>query len=326
VLLSLGYDMRAPDFGAPASALYAAALEQCAWAERVGFISATFMEHHASSDGYLPSPIVLAAAAAARTQTLIINIGLMILPLYEPLRAAEDLAVLDLISQGRLFLMVGGGYREEEYAQFGLSLADRPARMERAVRTLKQAWTGEPFEHDGRTVQILPKPHTPGGPQIILGGTSKAAARRAARIADGFLPSAPGYFETYREELARLGKPVPPSPGPTLPEAMFLHVSDDPERDWARVAPHALHEMNDYAAWAKGNPDYPYRAVADLDELKATGLYQVLTPDECIAYAQANGGLFLKPLMGGLDPELAWESLSLLESEVLPALGVRPTG
>ena len=75
------------------------------------------------------------------------------------------------------------------------------------------------------------------------------------------------------------------------------------------IAPHALHEMNDYAQWAKGNPDYPYQPVQDIDELRATGMYLVLTPDECVEFATANGGLFVKPLMGGLSPDLAWESL-----------------
>jgi alkanesulfonate monooxygenase SsuD/methylene tetrahydromethanopterin reductase-like flavin-dependent oxidoreductase (luciferase family) len=324
MLLTLGYDMRAPDFGTPASRLYSTALEQCEWADRAGFAAVTFMEHHASTDGYLPSPIVMAAAAAARTQRVFINIALMILPLYEPLRAAEDLAVLDLVSQGRLYLIVGGGYREEEYEQFGLSISDRPALMEHAVETLKRAWTGEPFDYRGRQVRILPRPYTPGGPPIILGGTSNAAARRAARIADGFLPSAPRFFEAYREELGRLGRPVPPATAAPDLDAMFIHVSSDPERDWARIAPHALHEMNEYGAWAKGNPDYPYRSVRDIDDLRATNKYLVLTPDECIAHARANGGLFLKPLMGGLDPDLSWESLTLLEAKVLPELGVHP--
>jgi hypothetical protein len=139
------------------------------------------------------------------------------------------------------------------------------------------------------------------------------------------MPSTPKYFETYREELALLGRPVPP-PIPTDPVgAMFVHVSDDPERDWPRIAPHALHENNDYGKWGKGNPDHPYQPVQDYDELRATGRYLVLTPDECVEYARARGGLFLKPLMGGLAPELAWESLTLIESKVLPELGVGPT-
>jgi alkanesulfonate monooxygenase SsuD/methylene tetrahydromethanopterin reductase-like flavin-dependent oxidoreductase (luciferase family) len=257
------------------------------------------MEHHASTDGYLPSPIVAAAAAAARTRSVQIGISLMLLPLYHPLRAAEDLAVLDLLSNGRLRLTVGAGYREEEYAQFGLELGQRPSLMERAISTLKQAWTGEPFEYRGRTVRILPKPAQPGGPAIVLGGTSEAAARRAARIADGFAPFVPHYFDVYREELERLGKPVPPPMRVPDESTMFVHVSRNPDRDWARIAPHALHENNEYGAWSKGDPQYPYQPVRDPDRLRASGRYRVLTPDECIAFARRAGGLSLKPLMGG---------------------------
>lgn len=320
VRLSLAFDMRAPDFGASPARLYEAMLNQCAWAEACGFDGVSFMEHHASSDGYLPSPIVAASAAAARTSKIQIGISLMLLPLYHPLRAAEDLAVLDLISQGRLALTVGAGYREEEYNYFGLSISKRPSLMTEAVLTLKQAWTGEPFDFRGQRVRVLPKPARPGGPPIAMGGASDAAARRAAHIADGFQPVDARYFETYRAELARLGKPVPP-PMPAMTEkVMFIHVSKDPDRDWARIAPHALHENNEYGAWAKGEPQYPYQPTSDVNSLRESGLYRVLTPEETISLAKRMGYLGLKGLMGGMDPDLAAESLALVEKEVLPAL------
>jgi hypothetical protein len=114
-------------------------------------------------------------------------------------------------------------------------------------------------------------------------------------------------------------------PVPEGPAAMFVHVSDDPERDWGRIAPHALHEVNAYGAWAKGNPDYPYQPVEDAATLRDLGTYLVLTPDECIAYARAHGGVSFKPVMGGLDPDIGWESLRLVESAVLPALAAGST-
>src|SRR5690606_34288739 len=140
-----------PDFGADPALLYQAALDQCEWADRVGFHAVGFMEHHASSDGYLPSPIVMAAAAAARTKNLLIGVTVL-LPLYDPLRAAEDLAVLDLIANGRSRITAIAGYRREEYEQFGLDISRRPSLMERGIETLKRAWTGEPFDFDGRRV------------------------------------------------------------------------------------------------------------------------------------------------------------------------------
>src|SRR5438445_9761023 len=108
--LTLAFDMRAPEFGAPPVELYRAAVEQCAWADKLGFTCAVVMEHHATTDGYLPSPIVMGAAIAGATEQLLIRLSLVLLPLYHPLKAAEDLAVLDLVSGGRLRLTVGLGY------------------------------------------------------------------------------------------------------------------------------------------------------------------------------------------------------------------------
>lgn len=319
VVLTMAFDMRAPDFGTPAVALYQAALDQCEWADRCGFHLLSFMEHHASTDGYLPSPIVMAAAAAGRTKRIGIGVGVMQLPLYNPLRAAEDLAVLDLVSGGRLRIVVGAGYRTEEYAQFGLELRKRPSLMERGIDTLKKAWTGEPFEYEGRTVRILPRPAQQPRPQIVMGGSSKAAAERAARIADGYSPVAPELFEDYRQALAALGRPVPDAP-PAQDGYFFLHVSNDPDGDWQKIAPHALHENNDYAKWLEGQPNGPYRHVDDPDALRASGLYRILTPAQCLELARRNGAMTLKPLIAGLDPAIAWESLHLFEREVLPHL------
>jgi alkanesulfonate monooxygenase SsuD/methylene tetrahydromethanopterin reductase-like flavin-dependent oxidoreductase (luciferase family) len=111
----LVFDMRAPTFGADPVDLYRAALEQSTWADDLGFDNVTLMEHHASIDGYLPSPMILGAGIAGVTKRLTLRLCLVLLPLYDPLRAAEDLAVLDVVSQGRLELTVGLGYREEEY-------------------------------------------------------------------------------------------------------------------------------------------------------------------------------------------------------------------
>ena len=102
---------------------------------------------------------------------------------------------------------------------------------------------------------------------------------------------------------------------------MFVHVSEDPERTWPRIAEHALHETNSYGAWlaAAGDPG-PYAQLNDVAAVRASGNYLVLTPDECVALAREQGHLTLHPLMGGLDPDVAAESLELVESKVLPKL------
>lgn len=316
----LNYDMRAPEFGTPADDLYPAAVEQCAWADRHGFTSVTLSEHHASEDGYLPSPIVLASAIAGVTKDLLLRLSVVLLPLHHPLKVAEDLAVLDLISRGRLRLTVAGGYRPAEYAQFGVNMKKRPSLMEEGIETLKKAWTGEPFEFRGETVQILPRPHQRPRPSITLGGASPATARRAAAMCDDYEPLAPKLYEIYLAELEKLGKPKPTDSSKPQSGPMALFVSEDPERDWPKIAPHALHETNSYGKWASGMKGSVYAEFDDADELRKSGRYLVLTPDECVEFAKDRASITLKPLMAGVDPAIGWRSMELLVDKVLPKL------
>ena len=219
----------------------------------------------------------------------------------------------------RLRVVVGAGYREAEYAQFGLELRKRPSLMERGIETLKKAWSGEPFDHEGRSVRILPRPAQRPRPQIIMGGSSKAAAQRAARIADGYSPVAPDLFADYRQALAALEKPAPEAP-PPRGSYFFLHVTNNPVGDWKKIAPHALHANNEYAKWLDGQPNPTFAHVSDADALLATGAYRLVTPAQCVELARQDGALSFMPLIGGLDPEIAWQSLLLFEREVLPAI------
>ena len=132
----LRYDLRASAQGqGNARALYAAALDQCAWADGLGFLSVALSEHHGSPDGYLPAPLVMAAAVAARTRTLRIMLSALIVPLYEPLRLAEDLAVLDTLSCGRIIPVLSGGYVAAEFKAVHTS-NPTPAHRQRKQRTL----------------------------------------------------------------------------------------------------------------------------------------------------------------------------------------------
>jgi alkanesulfonate monooxygenase SsuD/methylene tetrahydromethanopterin reductase-like flavin-dependent oxidoreductase (luciferase family) len=316
--LTLSFDMRAPDFGTEPVKLYQAALDQCEWADKNGFKSVLFMEHHGTPDGYLPSPIVMAAAAAGRTRTVLLELSLMVLTLYDPLRAAEDLAVLDLAANGRLRLVVGAGYRAEEFAQFGLDMKKRPSLMERGIDTLKKAWTGEPFQFEGRTVQVLPRPAQRPRPEIVMGGSSPASAERAARIADGF-HGAPKLNEIYEQALKAAGKPVPGDTRSPMPY-FLIYVAKDPEAAWKKIGKYALHVNNAYAPWQKGMENPPFVELKSVEELKKSWVCKVLTPEECVALARKHGGLTIQPLFGGLDPALAWESLYLIEKDVLPHL------
>jgi alkanesulfonate monooxygenase SsuD/methylene tetrahydromethanopterin reductase-like flavin-dependent oxidoreductase (luciferase family) len=321
--LGIKFDLRAPTFGAPPSQLYAAAIEQCSWADEIGFDVVRFLEHHGTDDGYCTSPLIMAAAAAVRTRSIRLAARALILPLHDPVRIAEDAAVVDVLSNGRLELVVAGGYVPAEYQMFGKEFRDRPRLVEEGIAALKAAWSGEPFVYHGRHVHVALRPARQPRPPIVLGGSSAVAARRAARLCDGFEPTRASLFDVYLQECDRLGV-VPGPPPPPMPRGRFLHVATDPERAWHELGPHLMHETNSYGKWlAAAGTGTEYRQVSNLDELRATGAYQIVTPAECLQLARSVGpsGLIeFHPLVGGADPSIGWASLHLFESEVLPKL------
>ena len=321
VLFALRFDFRNPAFaGTRMADRYAAALDMAEWADRLGCVNIAVSEHHGSPDGYLPSPLPMLAAMAARTTNVRFLVAALIAPFHDPLRLAEDLVVLDNLSRGRVDLIVAGGYVHEEFAMFDVPMRERPARVTEAVTTLKAAFTGEPFEYRGRTVQVTPAPFRPGGPTISLGGSSEPAARRAARIADGFIPSVPEVWEFYRDEVQKLGRPDPgPSP---IGENRVVALAEDPEKGWEQMAPYFLHETNAYGTWqAQDDLAAPYRTVADTDPLRDTGQYRVLTPEQLVEELKAAPFPFthVPPAVRRDTTDLAWSSLRLFERDVLPA-------
>ncbi|HET9612457.1 MAG TPA: LLM class flavin-dependent oxidoreductase, partial [Acidimicrobiales bacterium] len=198
-------------------------------------------------------------------------------------------------------------------------MSDRAALVEEGIAVLRSAWSGEEFDYRGRRVRVTPRPARPGGPGLLMGGSTPAGARRAARLGDGFVPVDASLWPHYEQACRELGKEA--GPPPALDAPRFVHVTDDPDAAWARIAPHALHETNSYGAWLAGAEALgPYASTDDADVLRASGDYLVLTPDECVALAREHGSLMLHPLMGGLDPDLAWESLELIASKVIPRL------
>ena len=321
--LALRYDMRAPAFGAPAADLYAASVEQCAWADRIGFETVYLAEHHGADDGYCPAPIVQASAILARTERMRVHFSALIAVLHHPIRLAEDLAVLDVLSGGRIEMTLGIGYRPHEYAMFDIPKARRVPILEETIAVLEQAWTGEPFEFRGMTVVVRPAPVQRPRPPIYIGGSSAASAVRAARIGDNYLPATSDLLEVYQQERRRLGRDIPPPPPQRGP--LFLFVTDDPERDWEVVGPHVLYTTNSNAKWAaeRGVGATPYPPVETVAELQGQPEFAVVTPDQCLALAIALGAdaeLWMQPLMGGLPPEVGWRSLELFETAVLPGL------
>jgi alkanesulfonate monooxygenase SsuD/methylene tetrahydromethanopterin reductase-like flavin-dependent oxidoreductase (luciferase family) len=316
------FDMRAPGFGAaPPAELYAAALEMAAWGEQTGCMQIVISEHHGSEDGYLSSPLVLASAIAAHTQNIPIQVAALIVPLHDPLRLAEDMAVLDLVSGGRVSYVTAVGYVEAEFEMLGRSFRGRGKRMDQCLTAMRSAWTGEPFEFEGRSVRIAPKPLTAGGPGMLMGGNSRAAARRAARFDMGLLAQGlnPEIEEIYRSECEKLGKPPGLCINPPPQTVTSAFVSEDVDRAWSEFGPHLLHDAQAYARWMTKGTALTTTIAASVEELRAQqGVYRIFSVDEAVDYLKQNGLFLTHPLCGGLPPKLAWSSLELLASEVLP--------
>ncbi|HCS28775.1 MAG TPA: LLM class flavin-dependent oxidoreductase [Spongiibacteraceae bacterium] len=319
--LLLRFDMRNPDFGADQRALYDAALDMAQWADENGFDTIQISEHHGSDDGYLPSPIVLAAAMAARTRRVRLRMSLIILPFHDPLRVAEDLAVLDIISNGRLDVVVGAGYVPEEFEMFGVALKDRGTLMENKIAALKKAWTGKEFDYEGRRARVTPTPVQQPHPPLWMGGSSKPAARRAARLVDYFYTENRELFGEFNAERERLGKES--IPFMELGSGFFV-VADDPDTEWQRMAPYILFECNSYGKWqASSAMQGQYLEMTDAEPLRATGLYPIIRPDEAADYLRQlgdNAQLCLHPLIAGQSPDDGWKQLHRFADTVLPLL------
>ncbi len=318
--LILRFDMRNVGSGASNVELYRTAIDMAVWADERGFDVIQFSEHHGSDDGYLPSPIVLAAAVAARTKRVRLRFSVIVLPLHHPIKLAEDLAVLDIVSNGRVDVVFGAGYARHEFEMFGVDPVRRPALIEEGIAAIKQAWTGEEFLYQGRKARVMPTPVQKPRPAIWLGGTSPAAARRAARIADYFYTGDAPLYEHYREEALRLGGD--PGPWRDIGTGFFV-VTDDVEGEWARMSPYIEHEVRSYAQWitASGDANQAGFPQSDMATIRASGAYPILQAKEGLAYVNGrgvNGDLSLHPLISGLPPEIGWEQLGRFERKILP--------
>ena len=310
-MFTLRFDMRAPVWGAPIEDLYAAAIEMSAWAEGRGALVAVLSEHHGAQDRHLPSPLILASAIAARTQTLRIMVAAAVLPFYEPVRLAEDIAVLDIISRGRVAYVLGIGHRHEEYEHFGLELTGRGARADAQLHTLLELLRGGQVTSPGRSTRIAPAP-TSGGPQLFIGGGSLAAARRAGRFGLGLIAQAatPGLNDAYAQACRESGHEpgFVQIPEPGLVTTMF--VADDVDQAWDELGEHLLHDAVTAASYRHGEGTVASISTATtVAELRDDPSYRIVTVDEAIERIRSGAILPLLPLCAGLDPEIAWAYL-----------------
>ncbi|HEX3823624.1 MAG TPA: LLM class flavin-dependent oxidoreductase [Mycobacteriales bacterium] len=309
---------------ATVSSMYQAGVEMAAVADEHGFMAVTVEEHHGVDDGWSPAPLTIAGLILGRTQNLRVMVQALLVPLNDPLRVAEQVAVLDLASNGRINVVAGLGYRPEEYAAAGVEWNTRGATMDESLDAIINAWTGEEFSYRGRTVRVTPTPKNPPNAILFVGGTGRPAARRAARLGLPLLPAAhlpelQAYYEQRCAEHGTTGFVILP------PEHTSMTLlAEDPDKAWAELGHHLLHEATRYQSWQTGDI---HSAVASnattVEELRSEGIYEILSPDQAIARCKEQGPfatMVLHPLCGGVPVDRGWDTVNLYVDKVLPAL------
>jgi len=304
---------------------YRAMLEIADLADEHGFYGITLEEHHGADNNWSPSPMLTAGMVLARTTQLTCTLSALLLPLHDPIRVAEDLAVIDLVSQGRLNVILGLGYRPEEYHLLGKDWDNRGRLFDQSIETLLAAWSGEPFVYRGETVQVTPVPFTQPRPLVMLGGSSKIACRRAARFGlpislAANLPELEEYYYARCAEYGTEGFIMMPSATTAM-----LWCSEDPDRSWAQLGHHFLHEAETYRQWQ--TPDIRsavHSQAQSADELREEEIYQILTPEQMLERSRnptTGGVLTLHPLVGGMPVAEAMTCMTLFVDQVIPHLG-----
>jgi alkanesulfonate monooxygenase SsuD/methylene tetrahydromethanopterin reductase-like flavin-dependent oxidoreductase (luciferase family) len=317
----LRFDLRSAPFcpDSPASR-YRAALDMAAWADEQAVDVIGLSEHHVTEDGFLSAPLQLAGMMAALTRRVRISVSALLVPLHDPLRLAEDIVALDLVSGGRFTATCGLGYREVEYRATGADWPARGREFDRKLATLCALLSGDSTRCHGEPVTLKPLPISPLQGLLTVGGNSVAAARRAARFGLLFCPAIddPALEIAYRQECQRLGH-WGMTIFPRHPATTFL--SEDPQRAWRELGPYLLHDATAYGAWRHPTRRaYAESFATDTDQLQAEGKYRILTPEQALEVIRDTGSLHLSPLCGGVPLDQGWHSLRLFEEQVVPRL------
>ncbi|MFZ0657167.1 MAG: LLM class flavin-dependent oxidoreductase [Candidatus Binataceae bacterium] len=331
--VKVGYQLdfrNPPGSTIPAPELYREMLGQVETAETLGFDSVWLTEHHFTDDGYLPAMMPAAAAIAARTHRITIGTFVLLAPMQHPLRLAEDSAVVDVISNGRLRLGLGLGYRAEEFAGFGVPRAERLGRTLETLEILRRAWTGERFSFEGKyfkftDVRVLPRPASLPYPELLWGAGTAKAIRRAAKLDLGFA-CVGGRREIgiYLDALKAEGRD--PSRYSII-NSRVVYVADSEAEAWNDTRDALMYQAELYSKWlsASSGAD-PSRVLIrpDPERLKRTS---ILGPPDFVLRRLAEivdtvpmTELNVAMQLPGLDPALTRRSLERFGREILPAM------
>ncbi len=308
--------------------LYAAHLRQIAWAETIGYDDVWLTEHHFCDDGHAPSILPLAAAVAATTQQIRIGTSVLLLPLHDAVRVAEDGATIDILSRGRFELGVGIGYRPQEFDGLGFNTSDRAGRTDEGLDIIRRLWEGETVDHAGVHYQISgavlqPPPVQAPRPPLWVGGFAPAAAKRAARLGDGYIGTGAMVEQAkiFKEEWQRLGRP---GQGRLAGGHFWLIVSKDPDNTFANVAPHVLYQIQMYNQWLGEAGQALFPEINGADDLRDLGILLCVRPEQAVdligAYVEETGieRYYSWTVPPGYEVERMNDHLALFAEEVMP--------
>ncbi|HEY4889456.1 MAG TPA: LLM class flavin-dependent oxidoreductase [Candidatus Dormibacteraeota bacterium] len=299
------------------------ALELARYADDHGITGVRVDEHHVTDYGWSPNPILECGMLLAATTRIRVSARAALGPLYEPIRLAEDIALLDQLGGDRIYVCIGQGYRPIEYTAMRKTFEHRGRLMDELLDTLLKAWSGEPFEYNGAMIRVTPRPATSPHPNIAIGGTARATARRAVRFGlplhiPAYLPDLENYYESLCLEagITPSVTMVPrDSHGPVF-------ITEDPERAWAEIGPHFLWEAASYSSWMRSDmTSHMHTKVQTLDELRASGVWSIVSPQQCVERLKSMGtspSILFHPLCGGIPQESAMECVRLFVEEVVP--------
>ncbi|CAM8647606.1 COG2141 Coenzyme F420-dependent N5,N10-methylene tetrahydromethanopterin reductase and related flavin-dependent oxidoreductases [Acidimicrobiia bacterium] len=319
--LGLYFDLRNPaPWARPWPEVYGRALDLVVEAERLGAASVWFSEHHLFADGYLPQPLTFAAAAAARTSRVRIGTAVLVAALRPAALVAEEAAVIDQISGGRLELGIGAGYSVPEYEFYNADITKRYGLTDAAVAEIRR------LLDEG----IVTPPAAQNPFPIWLGYQGPQGAKRAGRLGVGLLSLDRALLDPYREGLVEGGHdPATARTGGMLD----IIVADDPEEAFERILPHYAHQLNSYraAAVAGSGRDAPKEITVEklrggaAQKGQIPGL-RVLTPTDAVAaIREATGSspvehVYLWASVAGMPDEIVERHVELTCTQVAPNL------
>ena len=319
--------------------LYRDHLEEAVLAEELGFDCVWVSEHHFSPDCWNPSPFAFLGAVAARTARVRIGTYVLLLPLHNPLRVAEDVAVLDNISHGRVDLGVGIGSSPEEFRSFGIPIENRLGRTFEALRIIERCFSGEKFSHAGKyynfpDIKLTTRPVQRPGPPILVAAMGEQSVAWTARRGYGMAAGAGRGHDKYLEAMRANGRDPASVPIASVP--IRVHVADSRDRAWDEVEA-GLHQVL-YFYRTHGNPSAGTRGAEPLGAQPPVGEFRqvprighggqpfaVGTPDDVMRMLEDYRGRQLTHLslnlhQPGQDSASVRRSMQLFARELMPAL------